>query len=194
MGVPKLVILSEQLRGQKFELVKDVHTCGRIPSRDIHIPDPTVSTHHCDFVKTGDTYKLVDHNSTNGTRVNNIPITEQELHNTDILQIGGIEVLYDCDDKSMTTVLKTQTGINLEGAEAAVSTVRKMDNASPFSKGKSGKTHAIMVGSVVILVLIILGLLGYLGYIMFFKSDDDGSAPTSGRLELRQTPPCRLIS
>ena len=194
MGAPKLIILSEQLRGQKFELVKDVHTCGRVPDRDIHIPDPTVSTHHCDFVKSGDTYTLVDHNSTNGTRVNNIPVTEQELHNTDILQIGGIEVLYDCDDKSMTTVLKTQTGINLDGAEAAVSTVRKMDNVSPFAKGKSGKSHAIMIGSVVILVLIILGLLGYLGYIMFFKAEDDGAAPKTGHLEPRQAPLYRLIS
>ena len=80
-----------------------MHTCGRVEDRDIHIPDPTVSTHHCDFVKRGDTYALVDHNSTNGTRVNNIPITEQELQNTDILQIGGIEVLYDCDDKSSSS-------------------------------------------------------------------------------------------
>jgi len=175
MGAPKLIILSEQLRGQKFELTKDVHTCGRVEDRDIHIPDPTVSTHHCDFVKRGDTYALVDHNSTNGTRVNNIPITEQELQNTDILQIGGIEVLYDCDDKSMTTVLKTQTGINLDGMEGTVSTVKKMDNASPFAKKKEGKSHAIIVGSVIFLVLAILVLSGWLAYILFFKEGSSGA-------------------
>jgi hypothetical protein len=176
MGAPKLIILSEQLRGQKFDLTDDVHTCGRVDDRDIHIPDPTVSTHHCDFVKRGDTYVLVDHNSTNGTRVNNIPISEQELQNTDILQIGGIEVLYDCDDKSMTTVLKTQTGINLDGMEGTVSTVRKMDNASPFSKGgKSGKSHAIIVGSVIFLVLVVIVLSAWLAYIMFFKEGGNGA-------------------
>lgn len=176
-GVPKLIVLSEQLRGQRFELIEDLYTCGRVADKDIHINDPTISTHHCDFVKRDDTYVLVDHNSTNGTRVNNIPISEQALQNTDILQIGGIEILFDCDDKSMTTVLKTQTGINLHGAEVGISTVKKMDNASPFSKdtAKGGKSQKIMIGFVVLLVLAVVILLGVLGYFVFLKGDDDSS-------------------
>ncbi|NOY74819.1 MAG: FHA domain-containing protein [Kiritimatiellaeota bacterium] len=169
-GVPKLIILSEQLRGQKHELVNDAYSCGRVSERDIHIPDPTVSTHHCDFVKRDGAYVLIDRNSTNGTRVNNIPITEQELQNTDILQVGGIEILYDCDDKSMTTVLKTTTGIKFDGAEVGVSTVTQMDNADPFRKGsKGGKSQMIMIGFVALLVLVVLILLVVLGYIMFFR-------------------------
>ena len=177
-GVPKLIILSEQLRGQRFELTKDLYSCGRVADRDIHINDPTISTHHCDFVKQGDTYMIVDKNSTNGTRVNNIPVTEQVLQNTDILQVGGIEILFDCDDKSMTTVLKTQTGINLHGAEVGVSTVKKMDNASPFAKntGKSGKSQKMMVGFVVLLVLAVVILLGVLGYMMFVKKKENKSS------------------
>jgi pSer/pThr/pTyr-binding forkhead associated (FHA) protein len=177
-GVPKLIILSEQLRGQRFELVDDLYTCGRVADRDIHINDPTISTHHCDFVKKDDTYMIVDKNSTNGTRVNNIPVTEQVLQNTDILQVGGIEILFDCDDKSMTTVLKTQTGINLHGAEVGVSTVKKMDNASPFAKnaGKSGKSQKMMVGIVVLLVLAVVILLGVLGYVAFFAKKDESSS------------------
>ena len=176
-GVPKLIILSEQLRGQRFELTEDLYTCGRVADRDIHINDPTISTHHCDFVKQGDTYMIVDHNSTNGTRVNNIPVTEQVLQNTDILQVGGIEVLYDCDDKSMTTVLKTQTGINLHGAEVGVTTVKKMDNASPFAKaeGKGGKTQKMMVGFVVLLVLAVVILIGVLAWVAFSKKEKKSS-------------------
>ena len=176
-GVPKLIILSEQLRGQRFELTEDLYTCGRVADRDIHINDPTISTHHCDFVKQGDTYMIVDHNSTNGTRVNNIPVTEQVLQNTDILQVGGIEVLYDCDDKSMTTVLKTQTGINLHGAEVGVTTVKKMDNASPFAKegGKGGKTQKMMVGFVVLLVLAVVILIGVLVWVAFSKKEKKSS-------------------
>lgn len=174
-GVPKLIILSEQLRGQKFELVEDVYSCGRVPERDIHIPDPTVSTHHCDFVKRDDAYVLIDRNSTNGTRVNNIPVTEQSLQNTDILQVGGIEILYDCDDKSMTTVLKTTTGIKFDGAEVGVGTVTHMGNASPFkSGGKGGKSQIIMIGFVALLVIVVLVLLGVLAWIMFFRGDAGG--------------------
>ena len=169
-GAPKLIILSEQLRGQKFELVEDVYSCGRVPERDIHIPDPTVSTHHCDFVKRDGTYVLIDRNSTNGTRVNNIPVTEQALQNTDILQVGGIEILYDCDDKSMTTVLKTTTGINFDGTEVGVATVTQMDNADPFKNSKKGgKSQKIMIGFVALLVILVLVLLGVLSWIMFFR-------------------------
>ena len=172
-GVPKLIILSEQLRGQRFELTEDLYTCGRVADRDIHINDPTISTHHCDFIKQDDTYKIVDRNSTNGTRVNNIPVTEQVLQNTDILQVGGIEILYDCDDKSMTTVLKTQTGINLHGADVGVTTVKKMDNVSPFAKaeGKGGNMQKLMVGFVVILVLAVVILIGVLIWVALSGKD-----------------------
>ena len=55
-GFPKLTILSEQLRGKTFELNKDLHTVGRIEERDICIMDPTISTYHCSFIKSGNTY------------------------------------------------------------------------------------------------------------------------------------------
>ena len=175
-GVPKLIILSEQLRGQRFELTKEIYTCGRVADRDIHINDPTISTHHCDFVKQDDTYMIVDRNSTNGTRVNNIPVTEQVLQNTDILQVGGIEILFDCDDKSMTTVLKTQTGINLHGAEVGVATVKKMDNASPFkAAGKGGKSQKMMLGFVLLLVLAVVVLIGVLVWVALGKKDKKSS-------------------
>jgi pSer/pThr/pTyr-binding forkhead associated (FHA) protein len=169
-GTPKLIVLSEQLRGKSFELVKDLHTVGRSEERDICIKDPTISTYHCDFIRTGSTYTIRDNNSTNGTRVNNVPITEQELQNSDILQIGGVEILYDCDDKSVTTVMRTQTGINLEGTDLGLSTVKKMDNFDPFGNKngkKSGKSQKIVLAFVVLLVIVILGLVAFLTYIIF---------------------------
>ena len=54
-GFPKLTILSEQLRGKTFELNKDLHTVGRIEERDICIMDPTISSYHCSFIKSGNT-------------------------------------------------------------------------------------------------------------------------------------------
>ena len=177
-GTPKLIILSEQLRGQRFELINDLYTCGRVEDRDICIVDPTISTHHCDFIKQDGSYLLFDKGSTNGTRVNNIPITEQLLQNTDILQVGGIEILFDCDDKSMTSVIKTQTGINLHGAELGVSTVNQMENFDPFAKDgkKEGKSSKMILAVVLLLGLLILILLGVLGYFMFGKKKSEEKA------------------
>ena len=169
-GTPKLIVLSEQLRGKSFELVKDLHTVGRSEEREICIKDPTISTYHCDFVKTGATYTIRDNNSTNGTRVNNVPVTEQELQNSDILQIGGVEILYDCDDKSVTTVMRTQTGINLEGTDLGLSTVKKMDNFDPFGNKegkKGGKSQKVVLIFVILLVVVILVLLGFLAFMLY---------------------------
>ena len=164
---PKLIVLSEQLRGTTFELTEDIHTCGRVDERDITIKDTTISTHHCDFVRTGSTYTIRDKGSTNGTRVNNVPITEQELQNSDILQVGGIEILYDCDDRSVTTVMRTQTGIDLDGVDA-VKTVKKIEGAS--SKSKSTGVKPIVKVLIFLLVLLILGLLGFLVKLMLDQS------------------------
>ncbi|MBN1864521.1 MAG: FHA domain-containing protein [Victivallales bacterium] len=188
-GTPKLIILSEQLRGQRFELSEDFYSCGRVQDRDICIPDPTISTHHCDFVKRDGAYALIDNGSTNGTRVNNIPIVEQVLQNADILQIGGIEILYDCDDKSMTSVIKTQTGISLGGSEVGISTVNKMENFDPFAKrGKDGKSSMLITAVVVFLVLLVVVLLGILAYFMFFKQKPSAqlSEEISGRIAERR--------
>lgn len=171
-GTPKLIVLSEQLRGKTFELNKPEVTCGRVDDRDIIIKDPTISSNHCLFFKRGEGFVLRDLGSTNGTRVNNIPITgEQDLVNSDILQLGGVEILYDCDDKTVTTVLRTTTGINLHGEEIGVSTVKKMDNVSPFAKAKHGKKSSAVVVSVLILFgVLVLLLLGVLAYMMFFRN------------------------
>ncbi len=172
-GTPKLIVLSEQLRGKVFELNKEQVTCGRVDDRDICIKDPTISSNHCLFFKRGEAFVIRDLGSTNGTRVNNIPITgEQDLVNSDILQLGGIEILYDCDDKTVTTVLRTQTGINLHGEEVGLSTVKKMDNVSPFAKQSCGgkKTSRAVIGGIILLGIVVVLLLGWLVYIMFFKS------------------------
>jgi hypothetical protein len=170
-GIPKLIVLSEQLRGKRFELTLPVHTCGRVEDRDICLKDPTISSYHCDFIKSesGETYILRDKNSTNGTRVNNVPVTEQELQNSDIIQIGGVEVLYDCDDKSVTTVMRTQTGIDLNNSDASLSSLKNMNKGFDRKRRGGGVSQKIIVSVVVLLVIIILGLLGFLLYKMFVK-------------------------
>ncbi len=169
--IPKLIVLSEQLRGKSFELSKDLYSVGRVDDKDITIKDPTISSLHCEFKKQGNTFILVDKGSTNGSRVNNVPVTtEQELHNSDIIQLGGIEILYDCDDKSVTTVMRTQTGIDLENTDLNVSTVRRMDNFDPFDS-RDG-SHKIIKIIVILLVLVVLGLIGFMVYNVLNQEDN----------------------
>ena len=136
MSNPKLIVLSEQLRGQVFELTGDTYSIGRVEERDICIVDATVSTHHADLVRNDDgLYTVKDLGSTNGSRVNGMRIEEQMLVNSDILQIGSIEMLFDCDDKSPTSVFgkdaSSKTQINLNDTIK----LESLSNKDPYNKG-----------------------------------------------------------
>ena len=139
-GAPKLTILSEQHRGKTFELTKDLYTVGRIEERDICIVDPTISTYHGSFTKSGNTYILKDNNSTNGSRVNNEPIVEKLLKNSDIIQLGDVEMLYDCEEDKGSGGDKTSniTGISLTVSPSSSSSVKKLDSISPYGEKNKG--------------------------------------------------------
>jgi len=162
-SVPKIIILSEQLRGQAFELIAERYTVGRSEDCDICIPDPTISSNHCALVRETDgSYRLVDNGSTNGSRVNGVRVQGQQMVNSDIIQIGGVEMLYDCEEKSVTSVLSTQTGINLdETGEVGMS---EMSNFSPFSSTTlrvrdNKKTLHWMVGAIAVLLVMVVVVL-----------------------------------
>ena len=172
-GSPKITILSSQHKGKSFELTKDLYTIGRIEERDICIADPTISTYHGSFVKKDNTYILKDNNSTNGSRVNNEPIVERELKNSDIIQLGDVEMLYDCDD-GVSSAEKTSniTGISLTVSPTSSSSVKKLDSISPYgerNKDDNKKSQKIIFIFLGFLGLIVLALLGVLGYMMFAK-------------------------
>ena len=164
---PKLTILFEKMRGRVFELDKDVMTAGRREGVDIVIKEGSLSSHHCDFIRTeSGSYILRDNNSTNGTRVNNEPVTERELQNSDIIQLGAVEMLYDCEDDGATSAnLRTHT-IDLNNiALNNLSTTRELKNFSPFEANKLKKQkrqHAIMLIIIIVLAIAVLGVLGML--------------------------------
>ncbi|MBR2363838.1 MAG: FHA domain-containing protein [Lentisphaeria bacterium] len=170
-GSPKITLLSEQLRGKTFELTKDVYTVGRIEERDICIADPTISTFHCTFTKEGNTYILRDNNSTNGTRINNVPISEQELQKSDIIQMGDVEMLYYCEEKATQTTTRTLTGINLSDNLSSSSSVTRMEAISPKSleavREKNKNIQKIIYCVLGGLGLVIVGLLVWLVMGMF---------------------------
>ncbi len=160
-AIPKFVVLSEQLRGQMFELSQDEITIGRSDDRTICLKDPTVSTLHCKVTRNGDKYVIADAGSTNGTKVNGKPLAEEyELQNGDIVRVGAFELLYDTEDKTMVmSIQKTQTGIDINAA-GMTQTIKSVAN-SGFTERKqsSGLSNKLMILIVVLLALIFLAIL-----------------------------------
>jgi len=62
---------------------------GRDPSiSTVIVSEPTVSKLHCIIFTIEDKVMVKDNHSTNGTFVNNIRITEQEIKDNDIISLG----------------------------------------------------------------------------------------------------------
>jgi adenylate cyclase len=78
--------LNEEIK--TFYLAKDVVTVGKLSGNDLPLNDNSVSRNHCKFLKTNDSYKVVDLSSTNGTYVNGKRVTEKKLEESDTITIG----------------------------------------------------------------------------------------------------------
>src|SRR3982751_3175762 len=87
--MPKLII-----SGVTHELVDEAITIGRGADNTIVVNDPSISTHHAQLLLEGDTYRLKDLDSTNGTRVNGKPVTESVLRVDDRIRFGAAEAKY----------------------------------------------------------------------------------------------------
>ena len=173
---PKLTVLHEKLRGKTFVLDKEQMSAGRRDSMDICIKDASLSGHHCDFIRTeSGSYILRDNDSTNGTRINNMPITEQELKNSDIIQLGGVEILYDSskggDQESSTGSFGGRTHtISLDASSSNLSTTREVINYSPFAgrdQKKQKRNNLIMVSALAVLGVALAGVLAWVGMVLF---------------------------
>src|SRR5579872_3082687 len=89
----KLVVLSEGLTGQSYELKVDKTTIGRVEDNTFQIAHPSVSSHHCEVLLRGNDVVVKDLNSTNGTFINNQQVTtEGVLKAGQVLRLGQIEI------------------------------------------------------------------------------------------------------
>src|SRR6202035_4396508 len=89
----KLVVLSEGMTGQSYELKVDKTTVGRVDDNTFQIAHPSVSSHHCEVLLRGSDVVIKDLNSTNGTFINNQQINgEAVLKESQILRLGQVEI------------------------------------------------------------------------------------------------------
>lgn len=88
----RLVQLVDGVAANKFALDDERVAIGRGPNNVVIIDDLSVSVSHAVVERTGEgesaEYFVRDLDSTNGTFVNEEPITHRRLHNRDVIRIG----------------------------------------------------------------------------------------------------------
>jgi diguanylate cyclase (GGDEF)-like protein len=90
--------------GRKTDLFEDVLTVGRDPDNGIMLDSDSVSRRHARIERSADARFIVDLNSTNGTYVNDVPVTPRAP-----LESG-------CFVKIGDTIFKYLTGDNVEAS------------------------------------------------------------------------------
>src|SRR5438046_10537218 len=75
------------------ELIDDTVMVGRAPSNNIIIEHLTVSAEHAVLLRVADSYFLKDLNSTNGTQLNGVLVTEDDLKDGDTIRFGSVIVV-----------------------------------------------------------------------------------------------------
>lgn len=103
------VIVGTGMAGSSYPITARGLTIGRAEDRDVVIPDPAASRHHCSILAQGDRYALRDMGSANGVYVNAVRVREQPLEDGDIVRIGNTEMRFV---RSATGQLDTTTQVN----------------------------------------------------------------------------------
>lgn len=101
----RLLLLHDGVGIRSYPLERSTTTIGRHAGSDIRLDDQAVSTHHAVLRLEATPYLegyhdvvLEDLASTNGTLVNDEPITRQTLHQGDLIRIGHYEFSFEADD------------------------------------------------------------------------------------------------
>ena len=81
--------------GERIALAEATVTVGRRPESTLVLADPNVSRNHAEIRPHGNGWMLVDLGSTNGSRVNGVRVTSQELHEGDDISFGNTHLSFE---------------------------------------------------------------------------------------------------
>jgi pSer/pThr/pTyr-binding forkhead associated (FHA) protein len=91
----KLVRIYDSFAGEEFILSEAVNSIGRTDDNFILLSDPSISRDHARLLREGDTYTVIDLNSSNGSSVNNKPVkAPRVLKSGDHVKFGNVEFLF----------------------------------------------------------------------------------------------------
>ena len=100
---PKLIVISGPLQGTIFDLPEGEVSIGREATNHVRIIDPSVSRRHSLLRQEGESFKLIDLDSFNGTYINGVPVIEQPLKHGDQIAVGDVLLfflLHDAEDET----------------------------------------------------------------------------------------------
>jgi hypothetical protein len=157
----KLVVLSEGMTGQTYELKVDKTTVGRVEDNTFQVAHPSVSSHHCEVLLRGSEVVVKDLGSTNGTFINGQQITNEGLLKPgQILRLGQVDLRLDTGapapaKRPVDSTMVIPKGVSIEqfqqGPVGGLDTTKGV-----FTKKRDQTNIYFIVGGVVFAVVIVV--------------------------------------
>jgi pSer/pThr/pTyr-binding forkhead associated (FHA) protein len=117
-----LVMFRSDGERRSFSLTRDITVIGRREDCDLRIPLGEISRKHCRLVRDGDTFRLEDLGSSNGTFHNGQRVQEVALGPGDSVQVGPIVFVLQIDgvppDDELTPITAQRAATQASGADA----------------------------------------------------------------------------
>lgn len=95
-----LQVINGPHRGQELDLCVGTTTVGRATDNDLVLASGDVSRHHARIERDGDQVRVIDLNSTNGTKVNGRPIQDDYVQAGDEVTFGASTVRLASSDRA----------------------------------------------------------------------------------------------
>lgn len=115
-----LVMFRSDGERRSFSMARDMTVIGRREDCDLRIPLGEVSRKHCRIVRDGDSLKLEDLGSSNGTFLNGQRVQEAMLGPGDTVQVGPVVFVLQIDGQPADDELQPVTMAAAAGGEAVL--------------------------------------------------------------------------
>ena len=88
--------LTDKASGKTWRIACDSTVIGRDEAHaDLVLGDSNVSRRHAELTRNATGWRIADHGSTNGTRVNGMRVSEQDLANGDTITMGLVTLMFE---------------------------------------------------------------------------------------------------
>ena len=158
------VVAGNGIAGSSFPLTTRGLSIGRSEDRDVVIPDPAASRHHCQIALQAGEWVLRDMGSANGVFVNGVRVRECLLADGDLIRIGNTEMRFVAPG----TAPPADSPVGSSGwSETAVV------GMTPGRAGRQGRARpllAVLVGGALAFVAMLVVLAAIVGGVLYVMS------------------------
>ncbi len=161
--MPNITILNGDETGKTYAWTAERIRIGRNSANDFVIPNASVSGEHCLIERCEGGWRVKDLGSTNGTRLNQQPITMANIHRGDVVAFGDIAVSIQGDDVPEADPATTESVDSIPRTTIVMRPT--VANAGPVDGfGKKSERKKMLNSIITIGIVVVVALFGFLIY------------------------------